>query len=526
MFTAFLSHPKFFRQTLFLLILVPPFIPNNANGQLLQGIRRLELPDPCLANLPTPKVIPPAIRVVQLVNCSGQTVLGAANAANATGKPITSVFPVEKTWVMKPFPSPNHGNVLTIQIPPEWADTKGIGSIAPNIWVRTGCRFDVASDKAQCETGGAGGVYDTSKARLGPPGATTITEWTFYQAATSTRGTTYYVDNFDISAVNGVSLTVDIQQVGGSPADPGSPQNIFWLTNSRVNPPNYPMSEHGQDMRSNNACPAPFRLKRSDLMSSGTYGKIYGFVIEGDTGKPVGGDSTVACFSNCGKYKFPIEPKQDCNISDPTCYNWKTFCAGDPSQYFPNNPAKCEKDSDCPVNGACWINPGSETDHRCVLRAFVANNQGKCDGDVCTFPYAYVNPYTNVPDYSTQPPFGTCKQVDPNNTNAQCIGDDTVHKVFPHAYTWPNDPQVYSADASLYRIIIAPGGTTVPITPSGPIPACTTLPEQAYDYTLAKSLCSNDIKNGAVFGIARTAPNSWSCNLGTGAGNDGVICRW
>ena len=234
MFTAFLSHPKFFRQTLFLLILFPPFFPNNADGQLLQGIRRLELPDPCLANLPTPKVIPPAIRVVQLVNCSGQTVLGAANAANATGKPITSVFPVEKTWVMKPFPSPNHGNVLTIQIPPEWADTKGIGSIAPNIWVRTGCRFDVASDKAQCETGGAGGVYDTSKARLGPPGATTITEWTFYQAATSTRGTTYYVDNFDISAVNGVSLTVDIQQVGGSPADPGSPQNIFWLTNSRV----------------------------------------------------------------------------------------------------------------------------------------------------------------------------------------------------------------------------------------------------------------------------------------------------
>ena len=261
-------------------------------------------------------------------------------------------------------------------------------------------------------------------------------------------------------------------------------------------------------------------------MSSGTYGKIYGFVIEGDTGKPVGGDSTVACFSNCGKYKFPIEPKQDCNISDPTCYNWKTFCAGDPSQYFPNNPAKCEKDSDCPVNGACWINPGSETDHRCVLRAFVANNQGKCDGDVCTFPYAYVNPYTNVPDYSTQPPFGTCKQVDPNNTNAQCIGDDTVHKVFPHAYTWPNDPQVYSADAPLYRVIVAPGGTTVTITPSGPIPACTTLPEQAYDYTLAKSLCSNDIKNGAVFGIARTAPNSWSCNLGTGAGNDGVICRW
>src|SRR4029077_13544467 len=129
---------------------------------------------------------------------------------------------------------------------------KAEGSIAPNIWVRTGCRYDIASNKAQCETGGAGGVYDTSKAQPGPPGATTITEWTFYQKATSTTGGTYYVDNFDISAVNGVSLTLDIQQVGGDATDPGSPQNIFWLTNSRVSPPNYPMSVHGQDMRSNN----------------------------------------------------------------------------------------------------------------------------------------------------------------------------------------------------------------------------------------------------------------------------------
>jgi hypothetical protein len=177
----------------------------------------------------------------------------------------------------------------------------------------------------------------------------------------------------------------------------------------------------------------------------------------------------------------------------------------------------CANDADCPVNGACWINPGSETDHRCVLRGFVDNQQGHCDADICTFPYGYINPYTNIPDHSTQPPFGTCKQVDPNKTNSLFIGDDTVHMVFPHAYTWPNDPQVYTDDAPLYRIIFAPGGTTVPITPAGSIPACKTLPT-IYDYADASNLYSIPIKDGAVFGIARTTPLPWSCYLGTGAG--------
>jgi len=128
-------------------------------------------------------------------------------------------------------------------------------------------------------------------------------------------------------------------------------------------------------------------------------------------------------------------------------------------------------------------------------------------------------------DKSTQPPFGTCKGVDPKDTNALCIGDDTIHVVFPHAYSWPNDPQVYSDDAPLYRIIFAPGGTTVPITPAGSIPACKNLPA-IYDYASAFPLCSIPIKDGAIFGIARTPPNPWSCDLGAGAGNDGVICSW
>ena len=59
--------------------------------------------DPCLAGLPAPTPTPPAVRVIQLVNCSDQTLLGAANAARntATG-PLTSVLPREGTWVMGP----------------------------------------------------------------------------------------------------------------------------------------------------------------------------------------------------------------------------------------------------------------------------------------------------------------------------------------------------------------------------------------------------------------------------------------
>ena len=148
----------------------------DAHAQRLRGPRD-PAPDPCLENLPAPTPIPPAVRVVQLINCSNQTLLGATNAAGSAGQPLTSVFPREGPWVMAPAGSPNHTNVLTIDIPPGWANNVEKGSIAPNIWARTGCRYDIAANKAQCETGGAGGVYDVSKAHLGPPGGTTITEW-------------------------------------------------------------------------------------------------------------------------------------------------------------------------------------------------------------------------------------------------------------------------------------------------------------------------------------------------------------
>ena len=76
-------------------------------------------------------------------------------------------------------------NVLTIDIPPEWEATIGAGATGPRLWARTGCRYDIASDRAQCETGGCGGKYDCSAAKLGASVGTTVSEWTFYEHVTN-----------------------------------------------------------------------------------------------------------------------------------------------------------------------------------------------------------------------------------------------------------------------------------------------------------------------------------------------------
>src|ERR1700733_1305154 len=83
---------------------------------LLFSTARSDAADSCLDNLPAPT--PLLHKVVQLVNCSKQRVLGAANAAHIAGLAPTPVLPREKTWVMEPFPVPSgapaNSNVLTI----------------------------------------------------------------------------------------------------------------------------------------------------------------------------------------------------------------------------------------------------------------------------------------------------------------------------------------------------------------------------------------------------------------------------
>lgn len=518
-------------------------------------------PDPCLDGLPIPTPTPPSKRVVQLVNCTNQTLLGATNAAFKAGQQPTAVLPREKTWVMEPVGAPNFKNVLTIDVPPEWEDTKchpdqpcPTNPLGPRFWARTGCRYDTNPDassfgRAQCETGGCGGVYDCSKAHQSASVATTIAEWTFAEPVESgSKKINYLKDSFDISAVDGVNLTMDIQPLGGSDHDPFDVEgghDLQWINEQ------YPLSKHGDDMRADNRCIEDnFRLKRSML----TDGKPYGFVmVEEKGGKdvPLGGDATVACFSNCGRYAFPAPPKETCDHSDKTslCYRWKVLCLGDPSQYYATRKTKCQSDSDCPVLGACWDlkDPSSAQNLTCNGRGFLKNYKPEaphCDPDVCTYPYGYVDPRKKVTFYSTQPPFGKCSDI--SSDPSVCLGDDTMHTVYPKGYTWPNDPQVYGGDAPAYRVIFAPGGTNIPITPTGPIPLCKDLPE-IYGYASQLTVpdpgpghyakpCDNPVyAQGAKWAVAKphatSTTNTWACLLPTsdsdfGSGNEGVICRW
>src|SRR5262249_47509707 len=264
--------------------------------------------DPCLKGLPVPTPTNGAHRVVQMVNCSKETLLGAATAAFRFGNPKTPVLPREHTWVMEPVGSPDHKNVLTIDIPEAWENTKVEGSVGPILWARTGCRYDIASDRAQCETGGSSGKYDVSRALLGPSAAATIVEWTFYEQVCSTANDCanssikYFKDSPDISAVNGVNLNVDLEPLGGDAHNPFDALTIEpdpgWLNS------NIPLTTHGEDLRAHSRCqPETFQVKRSDL-TSGTYA----FVVVGDDGKVKGPNTTVACLSNCARYEYPNVP--------------------------------------------------------------------------------------------------------------------------------------------------------------------------------------------------------------------------
>ncbi len=511
-----------------------------------------------LDGLPQPVPIPPAVKVVQLVNCSDQVLLGAANAAHQANQPGFPVYPREGTWEMQALPQdPNdHSNILTIDIPPEWQSTKcangvmNCPALGPNFWARTGCRYDATTNRAQCETGGCAGQYDCSSGAWGSPGFTSIVEWTFVDQ---------FSNNFDypdISAVNGASINVDVEPVGGSPSNPKDIYDQHWLAY------NYPLTVHGADLRAAASCPSPngtdrFLLKRSDIDKSG----IFGYVIVDQNGDPTmpPGDNPLACFSNCGKFKYPEEPSMSCDpTTDPICYAWKVFCAPTGALYG----KQCKDDSDCikannglDIHASCWkrTNPNQALG-TCELRAFYRNNSSLCPDNPgspaskipCTFAYGSDNPKDPIhPDYADQPPTamppsdaGLCSGViGPDGKAVACIGDDTIHQVFHGAYSWPNDPEVFGGDATLYRMVFAPGGTTIPITQAqNSIPLCSELPPN-YNYTKNYGAggifpCSAPVDyEGAVFAVANAKPfsnqNAWACNLDQrGAGNEGVICRW
>jgi hypothetical protein len=452
------------------------------------------------ATLPVPAPTPGRY-VVQLVNESNVTLLLGADAAHVAGQPPKSVVPRENTWVLPPK------GYLTVDIPPEWEATVPQGSLGPVFWARTGCRYSIEHNLAQCETGDCGGVYDCSQKGLTPPGPKSLSEWTFRDENGNAAP--------DISVVDGVNLTMDVEPLGTySPTPVGPVDAAFWL-----GPQNLPLAKCGQDLRA--TCATPFQLQRKDLT----------FFIAGSDGAT----NAVGCFSNCGQYKFqgpltgacpspfrcPGEPPLSCNSDpkvDPTCYYWKSFCdvapPGDPDMIYGRT---CSSDSDCPQNGACWDNGTPPA--RCEPRAFNLNPD--CPTDVCT------NQYSEKPSF--QPPFGLCSDVTKATGDpSACIGEDTFHEVLPHGLTWPNDPQTYYSDAKIFRIVFAPGGTSVPVTDASSIPPCSSLPA-SYAYDQAKVNCATEIAKGALFAGARPpsiAPGNWDCAIADGIATNGVLCAW
>lgn len=539
-----------------------------------------------LDSLPQPTPMNGAHRVVQLVNCSCQTVLGAANAAHQSGQQGFPVFPREGSWVMQPYgtagtknnPNPN---VLTIDIPPQWERTQCPNNehscpsvVGPRFWGRTGCRYDFATQRAQCETGSCSDHMDCSATTIEDGGFTTISEWIFYQ---NSSDPSIFIDNFDISLVDGSSLNMDLQPIdiptlgdkeGTCPAgplkgemkcNPLAPTDQHWLMY------NYPLTVHAADLRSNDPSKNEnctdgngdsFVIKRSDIDKTNGY---FGYVIEDANGNPVmpPGDNPLACLSNCGKYEFGGAPVPGCNYQSgdgaQKCYGWLTYCAGEGGLYGHS----CKTDADCVTAGnpnihaSCWYNdPSQQTMGTCSLRAFYQTPTEACPVDLlnfhnpppgspassvaCTFTYGSLNPLdtngsTQI-DYSDQPPANPCTVVvGSDGKQVPCVGDDVIHQVFHGAYTWPNDPQTYDADSSLYRVVIAPGGTSIPITPAqNGIPLCSALPSN-YNYAQNFSLCANSVLNeGVDLNIAKDQGRSWSCALGSQAANTntGVLCRW
>ena len=500
---------------------------------------------------PTPGVPPNVGYVVQLVNESNVTILAAANQAGQGGTEKGPVLPREGSWVMQPFgttlvwPDGTPQNTLTIDIPPGWENTicgKGTskveGCVGPLFWPRTGCRFDAAHDHAQCETGTCSSHYDCSKAAQSPTGPKTFTEWTFRDNTPPPLGP---LSAPDISAVDGVSVNIDIQPIGpGFPnAAPTGANAATWLS-----PQNLPLTLCGQDNRAAANCPAgQFQLLR----------KEQGMFIQGSSG----GNDVVGCFSNCGLYIFqggafkngpcpgfrcggvpPMDCVPDLN-TDPLCYYWKSFCciaaAGDPTGIYtktcttPNQVPSPE----CEQNGICWAErglgpPGTST---CSCSAFIKGPT--CDPTVCT-----------NPPPQAQPPFNLCSNV--SSDTSACIGDDTIHQIMPRGLTWPNDPQTYFSNARVFRVVFAPGafvqGSLVPpITDSGPIPVCSSLPA-IYGFATqyggpgsSKFPCDHSVnKNGAQFagalaGADATTPGKqWACNIADGIppADNQILCRW
>jgi len=348
------------------------------------------------------------------------------------------------------------GQNITINIPTTWLHTENNyhhrNLVGPRFWARTGCKYDALLHKAQCETGDCGNNYDCSQAKLAGKAPATIAEFCFECGDSYT----YY----DVSLVDGYSISVDIVPGPHSATRPGDPTNQFWCKTNLCN--------SGSDLRS--FCPDDYLLTNKDL----------------PTHNPADPVNKIACFSNCGKFEYPVAPLAGCSDSDLTCKYWREYCC-QASTYG----ATCQTDGDCTDGGACW-------NGTCQCRAYISSPP--CPDTICTNPEG-------------APPPGNC---------TDCAGDDTLHDICPRAYTWPNDPQTYSCDAKEYTIVFCPGGTKEPVTPQLLIPSCATLDPSLFDWTTAQTDCS---ESHGKYLCAVAKPAIWACNVDLTSCND-VLCSW
>src|SRR5262249_20350828 len=161
------------------------------------------------AGLPVPTPATPERYVVQLVNESDTLLLVGAIAAHRAGEPPFPVLPREGTWEIGPR------SVLTVDIPEEWEGTTGAGSLTPVFWPRTGCRYDIAHDIAQCETGQCGGSYDCSKHNQTAAGPKALFESVINDPVN------HNWSGPDVSVVDGVNLNIALHSL--SPRTPHIP---------------------------------------------------------------------------------------------------------------------------------------------------------------------------------------------------------------------------------------------------------------------------------------------------------------
>src|SRR5262245_761791 len=172
------------------------------------------------AGLPVPTPVTPERYVVQLVNESDTLLLIGAIAAHRAVEPPCPVRPREGTWEIGPR------GVLTVDIPQQWENTVGAGSLTPVFWPRTGCRYDIANDIAQCESGPCSGFYDCSKNNQTAEGPKALFESVINDPPNN------HWSGPDVSVVDGVNLNMDLQPLG--PRTEHNPTESHWLDHPLV----------------------------------------------------------------------------------------------------------------------------------------------------------------------------------------------------------------------------------------------------------------------------------------------------